>query len=355
MPLKRETDLLNIASNDKVAVATISNMIGLPDKKVGYDLRYLFIVISMDSENLPSKERVLAVANLPGYPEQGPVIAHDQALLTINQTTYAYSLQGNLIATKNGESLTDLNLLNQKVDKSIFFDPNEGLRMRRGSFGISMLSGMLGGDDIHELGRPTEMGYKDPTIFYDGYKIQYSEINQKGWHYELPGGITSYTSVGNMVVVTGYSTREGGQAKEMGQAFNQMLGNDAMSGIMAASVATGDQLLVGIDKNTGEPIWQLDQMAGQLVSDGGKVILLNDTKRTSALTSASGARGELKIIQINPKKGKKMWSWTHKDLAVREPFIHNGHLVGLSYDREKNSENPDLKGNPTGIISIRLK
>ncbi len=90
--------------------------------------------------------------------------------------------------------------------------------------------------------------------------------------------------------------------------------------------------LVCLDRQTGETVWTVKPVLGELRGDAKRLVVVMDTSETSMLEMMGGGKGVNVVRQYDPSDGTLMYS-RQSDWGMRGPVLAGRRLVGLAYER----------------------
>ncbi len=111
-----------------------------------------------------------------------------------------------------------------------------------------------------------------------------------------------------------------------------------------AKIERAVPVLAAIRRENGKPLWQVENVRGNLLADDDRVALIADVAQTSNIGFfKEGA--ELYVRQFDPDSGKKLYERTTKGLAVENLRLCGNRAVGTRI----------RKDGKTTIVAIRLR
>lgn len=189
-------------------------------------------------------------------------------------------------------------------------------------------------------------------VLYDKKSGKYA------WSWKLAGGVRAWAEdpKNNIVVAVGHSTAEGGSLDENFDAGAQALGLDGpLKKMVANQVSVNDWALVALQRDSGKERWRKEKLAGIPVCGSGRIVLLQDTAKTSMHVRTSNAKGVLILHQFRPTDGKLLYSREFSEFRLTHPRIFNQRLVAITFERTPANKHLSRRAPPTGLIAFRLK
>jgi outer membrane protein assembly factor BamB len=165
---------------------------------------------------------------------------------------------------------------------------------------------------------------------------------KKQWQFKLAGGVLDFSVSESVLVLTAHTTKEGWQSEHLDGAAQMLGGGGELSGMVATGLAVADFVIVGLDRNSGKELWRIEDLTGEIVCSGGRVLVLQDTRKTSVVIRNSGAIGQLLIHQLDPATGKVYYTRKFEDVRLDRPRIRGEHLTVIAYQREGGKDAPCL-------------
>ncbi len=145
-------------------------------------------------------------------------------------------------------------------------------------------------------------------------------------------------------------------------AYKELEKMPELSGVLNQARKKVVQLVVAVDRESGQELWRIRNAYGTPLGDDTRFILVADTAQTSVVEMATGGKGITLIRQFNPRNGKQMYL-RQSDLGFAEPRLVGNRIIGLTYPR---SERPSVFNpgagqeeaeatQPQGVAAYRAK
>ena len=145
-------------------------------------------------------------------------------------------------------------------------------------------------------------------------------------------------------------------------AYKELEKMPELSGVLNQARKKVVQLVVAVDRESGQELWRIRNAYGTPLGDDTRFILVADTAQTSVVEMATGGKGITLIRQFNPRNGKQMYL-RQSDLGFAEPRLVGNRIIGRTYPR---SERPSVFNpgagqeeaeatQPQGVAAYRAK
>jgi hypothetical protein len=231
---------------------------------------------------------------------------------------------------------TRIGIADPEAEKATLFAPDTGTR--EGSAQHDPWAAM----------RPEDDG-QSPRINASANTVAAYHNGNEQWSVRFNGGVIDWAATSSVVASLGYP--EGGLSNSDFGAAAQNLGIDggALGGMMAQSIGNEVTELKAVKRTHGDVLWQSDTLSGDLVAANDRLVILQDTAKTSRLTVGTGKGGKLIVHQLKPASGNTVGKREHDGFSIDEARIVGDLLIGIAYERAE--ENPKC----LGLIALHLK
>ncbi len=172
-------------------------------------------------------------------------------------------------------------------------------------------------------------------VKFEGESLCYDADTGRGlWKTSLLVGGANTTVTGNRVFIKGFTVRDDGKTMNLSKmpGFNQAQDVVEEFGLDNVQVQNDVELLLCLEKETGEILWQVEQAIGTIIANDDYVVrvMTSQQKKLSVINRSHPA--ETYIFQYNLKNGKLLFSKTHKGFDLLGGRILNDMFVGYAFD-----------------------
>ena len=169
-----------------------------------------------------------------------------------------------------------------------------------------------------------------------------AKTGKKLWEKPIPDYLASTVyadgKIYSIVLVYEEAEEEEVQEVKLPPAFDQLKDFDTLRGskpVKMKSRGKNEGYLVCQEMATGEELWRVKSVHGNCVAGDGKLVVINDTSRTTLLNLSNDGLGSILIRQFRPENGKELFHRSNPTGLIDPYFIVGDKLIGMEYERVK--------------------